>query len=782
MLNFNPDMNKMLKRLMIVVLIFHCICGTVFPHNIPPGNSGRKEQAISLLLKDLNRSDLLFSKLPAQWDEALFVGNSIIGQLIWQKDDRLRFSLDRADLWDLRPAEYLSGNEFSFQWVQRMVQSKTYQQVQEKFDAPYDNLPAPTKIPAAALEFPLTGLGEVKEVRLDIMNAIVLINWKQGAECISYVDAIEPAGWFWFKNVPESYEPQLVIPDYAGEKSQQEDDSHSGLELARLGYDKGAVARDDNHINYIQKGFGNFEYSVDVRWKRIEKDIVGVWSITSSFDGYNIKGVTARDVTQNKLKTGFSKSLEHHKDWWKEYWEKSHIQIPDLVLQKQYDREMYKFGCVARNNTPPISLQAVWTADNGKLPPWKGDFHHDLNTELSYWPSYKGNHLDLEEGFVNWLWNCRSVFRKYTWEYFQVKGLNVPGVTTLAGEPLGGWIQYSLSPTVGAWLSHHFYLHWKYSDDDQFLKEKAYPWLKEVSEFIENISIVDKQTGFRQLPLSSSPEYNDNSLEAWFSKTTNYDLALIRWLYSATIEMASELGLPEEAGHWENQLLQWPHLDTNPLTKALTIAPGVNMSYSHRHFSQQIGYHPLGIIDWQNGPADQAVIIQTIHDIEKNGPDLWCGYSYSWLGGLKARARDGEGAANALRIFANCFCSSNTFHLNGDQSRSGKSTFTYRPFTLEGNFAFAAAIQDMLIQSNDNQVEILPAIPASWENVSFSKLRIEGGFLVSLSLKNGIVDELSIESSKEADLIIICNKPIKGKSHADKGISVKLQRGSNIII
>ncbi|MBC8180431.1 hypothetical protein H8E88_04835 [candidate division KSB1 bacterium] len=69
--------------------------------------------------------------------------------------------------------------------------------------------------------------------------------------------------------------------------------------------------------------------------------------------------------------------------WWNHFWSKSSIDIPDEVLLKQYHLEMYKFASAARKGAPPISLQAVWTADNGKLPPWKGDFHHDINTQSS---------------------------------------------------------------------------------------------------------------------------------------------------------------------------------------------------------------------------------------------------------------------------------------------------------------------------------------------------------------------------------------------------------------
>ena len=94
---------------------------------------------------------------------------------------------------------------------------------------------------------------------------------------------------------------------------------------------------------------------------------------------------------------------------------------------------------------------------------------------------------------------------------------------------------------------------------------------------------------------------------------------------------------------------------------------------------------------------------------------------------MQARAFNGEEAAKALRTFAECFCLKNTFHANGDQSASGKSKFTYRPFTLEGNFAFAAGIHEMLLQSHTGVIRVFPAVPESWKNVSFNNLRAMGG-------------------------------------------------------
>lgn len=91
-------------------------------------------------------------------------------------------------------------------------------------------------------------------------------------------------------------------------------------------------------------------------------------------------------------------------------------------------------------------------------------------------------------GYLNTLWNQRDAYKRYTRRYFGTEGMNIPGVCTLTGEPMGGWIQYSMSQTVAAWLAQHFYLQWKYSADRTFLKERAYPFIKDVAIYLEQIS------------------------------------------------------------------------------------------------------------------------------------------------------------------------------------------------------------------------------------------------------------------------------------------------------
>ncbi len=688
-----------------------------------------------------SESDLVFTGLARSWDEAMPLGNATVGALVWQRDSSLRLSLDRTDLWDLRPVDSLSGDNFRFSWVKEHIRTKDYLPVQKKLDWPYDMNPAPSKIPGAAIEFPLEKIGAPTQVRLYLNNALCEANWADGTQMQTFVHATEPVGWFVFRNLKTPIEPSILTPVYNKTKPDGSLDPVSGQDLHRLGYQQGETVREGNRITYHQKGYGDFWYDVVVCWKQEGETLYGTWSVTSS-----LSGEKAAEKAEAALQRGLKQDYQAHLEYWDKYWAQSSVTLPDSILQKQYQNEMYKFASTTREHSYPISLQAVWTADNGKLPPWKGDYHHDLNTQLSYWPAYTGNHLTEGMGYLNTLWNQRDTYKRYTRQYFGTEGMNIPGVCTLTGEPMGGWIQYSMSQTVAAWLAQHFYLHWKYSADRTFLKERAYPFLKDVAIYLEQVSEVTPE-GVRKLEFSSSPEVFDNSLQAWFSDMTNYDLAMMHFLFKAAAELAHELNLTDESSHWAALEAQLPDYDVDE-EGCLTFAKGYPYNESHRHFSHAMAIHPMGLIDWSDGEKSQHIIRATLKRLDEVGPDYWTGYSYSWLANMKARAFDGKGAAQALRTFAECFCLKNTFHANGDQTKSGKSRFTYRPFTLEGNFAFASGIQEMLLQSHTGTIRIFPALPEEWKDVSFEGLRAMGAFLVSAQIEGGEITRVRIYSEK----------------------------------
>ncbi len=713
-----------------LLLLTAIICRLIYPLQSQPG----KEH------------NLVFDSLARRWDEAIPLGNGWLGALIWQRENKIRMSLDRVDLWDDRPMPGI--DKLRFIWVVEQVKKGQYDTVQKLGDEPYEKNAAPTKLPGAAMEFDLDAIGKVISNELDIQTGLSTVKFENGIVFRNYIHSSNQVGYFGFENLPpeasgrqaglparhpvSSVTPQLIIPNYNTGRTGTAGNSVEGIGLERLGYKKGTVTKTANSIRYHQPTWNNHYYEVLVKWYELPGNrLIGQWTISNN---------KPAQLTDPDFKLKEPTGWPSHSKWWKDYWGRSSISLPDKQLEKQYYLEMYKFACVARSNTPPISLQAIWTADNGNLPPWKGDFHHDLNTQLSYWPGYTGNHLDLTASYTNWLWKVKEENKRWTKQYFGIEGLNVPGVTTISGKPMGGWIQYSMSPTTAAWIAQHFYWQWKYSLDNKFLRDKCITYFDEIENYIFKLRYRDTTTRKYQIPLSSSPEYNDNSIKAWFDKATNYDLALIKGFYEMYVDILNATPARVSKMYREDSKL-FPGLDYNET--GLTLAPGQNLETSHRHHSPYMAIYPMCLLDIDN-EKDKEILENSLRHIEEKGTSQWCGYSFSWMASIYARARQAEKAVKQLQIFASNFCSPNSFHLNGDQKGGQYSSFTYRPFSLEGNFAFAQGIHELLLQCRNGRIEVFPAVPGNWKDISFKTLRTEGAFLVSADREGGVVSEVTV--------------------------------------
>ncbi len=687
---------------------------------------------------------LHFATPVTTWDEALPLGNGVLGALVWGDGNPVRISLDRTDLWDLRPVEEFHTQDYTYATMQQWEKEGRYDELVKLYEAPY-NRPAPTKIPAGRIELTFdAGAPVFASSDLDLATATASISFGSGATRV-WVHATEPVGFISIDGMG-AVSPHLVAPAFGGKEATTSEPSIVAGELANLGYPPPRESHGGTWQAYEQEGWDGFRFAVYLAWRAEGTSWLGAWSVATSSEGGDPLTV-ARTRTDAALTDAATSLRASHEAWWANYWTRSSIDVPNPAIERQWYLDTYKFGAASRAGHSPITLQGPWTADDGKLPPWKGDYHHDLNTELSYWPCYSGNRLEEGENYVAWLWDTRENCRDWTKRFFGVPGINVPMTGDLNNSQIGGWRQYTHSATTGAWLAHHFYLHWKYSGDDRFLRDRAYPYLRDCAVFLEAITAQKDADGLRTLPLSSSPEINDNKPNAWFPTITNYDLALIRWLFTATAEMADLLEKPDDATHWRSVLAEMPSFSKADDGRLL-VAKDYPLEASHRHFSHLMAIHPLGLIDASQGDETQRTIAACLAELDRLGTDYWCGYSFAWLANLAARAHDGAKAANALDIFAKAFVLRNSFHCNGDQSGKGYSKFDYRPFTLEGNFAAAAGLQEMLLQSHTGVIEIFPAIPAEWRDVSFHQLRAQGAYLVSAEFKDGQVVSAEIHSER----------------------------------
>ncbi len=674
------------------------------------------------------------------WDEAIPLGNGLTGGLLWGEGNVIRLSLDRGDLWDLRTPEIYKQKDWNYATIQRLVEEKKQAEVSRLFDTPYDQIPYPTKLPGGRLELTFPTGTTVKSFDLDLAKA------EGGAqmgdlELRVFFSACEPVAMMKITGPPPEF--QLKVAD----------------SVAKLGYPAAKTGREAGEVWLEQEAALGLKYAVVVRSRQEAGMTLLALAITSNREG-NDPLALARERTGKALQRGYEDLKKPHGVWWKDFWSRSAVRVPDARAQQQYDLVQYFYGAASRKGAPPMPLQAVWTADAGTLPPWKGDFHHDLNTQLTYWAYLSSGRFEEGETFLDFMWNLLPRHREFARDFYGTPGAAVPGVMGLDGQPLAGWSQYALSPTMGAWVAQAFYLHWRYTMDREFLETRGYPYCRGIGISLKAL-LKPGADGKLKLPLSSSPEIHDNSLQAWMKPNTNFDLAIMRWFFGALAEMASELGKTGEADEWKGTLANLEDLAIEGEAGPLRVTPDEPLKQSHRHHSHLMAIHPLGTLTVDGSERDRQVIRASLDQIRTIGTSEWCGYSFSWAACLEARAGRAEEAWHYLDLYLKAFILRNGFHVNGDQTKSGLSNFQYRPFTLEGNFAASQAVHEMLLQSWSGTVRVFPSLPEAWKDVSFANLRAEGGFKVSAERVGGQTNALRIESSRKT--LLRLSDPFGGK-------------------
>ena len=663
---------------------------------------------VSALHAQDRQSGLRLQAPITRWDEAIPIGNGLMGGLLWGEQSRLILSLDRADLWDERLPELYRAPDWTWATIQKQVRSGNMARFHAMFDDPYENTPYPTKLPGGRLVIERESSGPVRQFTLDLTHA--------EARAVFASDTV--------RAIALDHVPVLLLRVPGTVRVHFEPSAG----VAKLGYPAATIGDG----SFSQVAALGFSYAAVVRTRRDGRNTLIAVTLATSNESKD-PATTGRARADAALRTGWAAAVASHRAWWRRFWAMSSVQIPDSALQAHYDLVKYFYGAAARRGAPPVPLQGVWTADEGGLPPWKGDLHNDLNTQMTYLAAHAAGLDDAMLGWLDYLESRLPTFRRFAHDFYQVDGAVVPGVMTLDGRATAGWGMYSLSPTNAAWVAQSFFLHWRFTGDRRYLADHAYPFVREIGTALAALLHPDS-SGHLVLPLSSSPEIHDNSRAAFLPPNSTYDQALLTWCFGALAEMADALGHSAEATSWRTL-----RDGLGPLLRAapdgpLLVARNEGFAESHRHFSHAMSIHPLGLLNAEG--ADSLTVRATLREISSHGTSQWTGYSFSWFAAMLARSNQADSSLRYLSDYLK-FTLRNGFHANGDQSRSGLSSMTYRPFTLEGNFLAMDAVQEMLLRSAFGEVVVFPATPARWQDASFRDLRAEGGWKVSAVRQGG---------------------------------------------
>ncbi len=675
----------------------------------------------------------------ARWDEGFALGNGDLGALIFGEEN-ICFSLDKSNLWDNRPAPETLEKDFNYAKMVSLVKSgkeEDWQEFLRLFNACAARS-TPTKLNAGKIVFHFTPTSAT-QFSLNIAFGEVRIN-SGNQEIKSFICADKKVG---VALLNEDIDFTVEFPEYYYRKEIVEDGK---VKLQGLAYARPKIVRIENIVVYMHQN-GDSYFGIAYSEKQIGKQKQLFYyvfcekteqeAIDDIKDAFSVQGKTYEEL------------LEEHKLWWQEFWSESSISVPDKRMERAYYLSQYLFGSGNRADKFPMPLQGLWTASDGKLPPWKGDYHHDLNTELTYWSYLRSNHISTGKSFVEYLWNYKPVFEAFAKNFFGVDGLLLPSTSTPTGQPIGGWPMYSYSPTVSIWVAKAFDDYYQYTGDEKFFVERACPFFKGVGKAIS--SLLYEKDGKLYLPLSASPEYNGCEKNA-FMEWSNFDLQLVRYLYETLIVYAKKAG--EDITEYTEKLAKLDGFYINQ-DKVLMVSNLERVEYTHRHHSNLLCIYPLQTLK-ADSKENEEIIEENIKRLEELGFGWWVGYSFPWFASICCMNKSANRALFALQVFYRCYLADNGFHLNGDFKKYGVSLIHYRPFTLEANYAYCDAVHNMLIQDHLGYIELFPCVPEEWKNeeISFEDLRVRKGVLISATYKNGKIEKLEIKTDKPQEIRI----------------------------
>ena len=678
------------------------------------------------------------------WDEGLPLGNGNTGSLVYGSNP-LKITVDRTDLWDLRPNEVMLEKGFNFKNLVKLSMSgkdEDWKERERLFEDIFMGKPYPSKITAGHIE--LWFDKSIKNIyySLDLNEAIVRIYADNRYIAEVFVFDEPNAGVI---KLHEKAEINLHVPAYLSGKPEGGSGIGDNADKMSLGYPEARFFENDGFKWYEQNTRTDYSFGI-VTYKT--GDEIYYTLVTTDDDKNYIN--YAKNLLLKASEKGYGKLLDEHKKKWRKFWAKSSVKTGDKLIDETYKKSWYLFKCCSKKGGYPMPLQGVWTADNDCLPPWKGDYHHDTNTELSYQSYLKANRVEEGEAFIEYLWKLKPTYERFAKEFFGVDGLLIPSCSTLDGKAMGGWAQYSLSPTMTIWAAQSFDEYYLYAGGEDFLKERAYPFFKEVGQAI--IGLLQEKNGKYYLPVSTSPEIFDNTRKSYLEPNSNFDLALIIYLFRTLKGYAETLG--ENAEKYERILEKLDDIAIDD-SGVVMLDKTQYLPETHRHFSHLMCLYPLHLINYDT-ERHKEIYENTILNLETLGTGYWVGFSFAMSAQIYAMAKRGNAAAERLGQFCKCFVAENGFHLNGDYKHYGYTRFHYRPFTLESLFGFCDALHEMLLQDHQGCIELFPAIPDEWRSrgVVFKNLRSRGGLLISATFLNGEINTLEVKSPNETSVVI----------------------------